>query len=125
MSASLCISPNYTNLESATLLRHASAADVTGLQFCPGGAGGGRGDRGGGAGENDEGREPEDDGRFDVLHATAAALIDALQDVLLDAEFENAMGALTGTVPVGREDVLMRVVQREFEGRQKRRRKGR
>ena len=37
MSASLCISPNYTNLESAILLRHASAADVTGLQFCPGG----------------------------------------------------------------------------------------
>ncbi|KAL9057785.1 MAG: hypothetical protein Q9162_002126 [Coniocarpon cinnabarinum] len=80
---------------------------------------------GGSASEKPIASASEDDGRFDVLHAVSAAIIDALQDTLIGAEFENAMAALTGSVPVGNEDVLMRVTKREFEERQKRRKKGR
>ena len=69
--------------------------------------------------------DDEDDGRFDILHAVAAAMIDALQETLVDAEFENAMSALTGHVNVANEDILMRVTKREYEERQRRRRKGR
>ena len=74
----------------------------------------------GGSGKNDDGG-----GRFDVLHAVSAALIDALQETLVGAEFENAMKALTGHVAVREPDVLMRVARREFEERERRRRKGR
>lgn len=53
---------------------------------------------------------------LDVLHAVSAALLDGLTDVLLDADFENAMKALTNPVPVGLEDVLMDVARREYTG---------
>ncbi|KAI9725138.1 MAG: hypothetical protein M1828_003480 [Chrysothrix sp. TS-e1954] len=59
---------------------------------------------------------------FDLLHAVAAALVDSMQDALLDADFENAMKCLTGHVAVGREDVLMDIVRKEWKEKAKRRR---
>ncbi|KAL5606672.1 hypothetical protein BROUX41_003068 [Berkeleyomyces rouxiae] len=50
-----------------------------------------------------------------VLHAAAAALIQALGDVLLDSDFENAMKALTSWIPVKDEDMLMRVTMAEYK----------
>ncbi|KAF5632913.1 hypothetical protein F52700_6451 [Fusarium sp. NRRL 52700] len=52
---------------------------------------------------------------YDVLHATSAALAQALREVLLGAEFENAMKALTSPIPVKDEDFLMRVVKAEYK----------
>ncbi|KAF5582698.1 hypothetical protein FPANT_8459 [Fusarium pseudoanthophilum] len=52
---------------------------------------------------------------YDVLHATSAALAQALRDVLLGAEFENAMKALTSPIPVKDEDFLMKVVKAEYK----------
>ena len=60
-------------------------------------------------------------GDLDVLHATSAALIDAMRDVLVDADFENAMKALTSWIPIRDEDVLMRVVKAEYKAAKKRR----
>ncbi|KAF4448727.1 hypothetical protein F53441_7906 [Fusarium austroafricanum] len=54
-------------------------------------------------------------GEYDVLHATSAALAQALREVLLDAEFENAMKALTSSIPVKDEDLLMKVVKAEYK----------
>jgi hypothetical protein len=51
---------------------------------------------------------------LDVLHATSAALIHALRDVLLDSDFENAMKALTAWIPVKDEDLLMKVARAEW-----------
>ncbi|KKA31194.1 hypothetical protein TD95_000794 [Thielaviopsis punctulata] len=50
-----------------------------------------------------------------VLHAAAAALIQALGDVLIDSDFENAMKALTSWIPVKDEDLLMRVAMAEYK----------
>ncbi|OIW27383.1 RabGAP/TBC, partial [Coniochaeta ligniaria NRRL 30616] len=55
---------------------------------------------------------------LDILHATSAALIDALQEVLLDADFENAMKALTSWVPVKDEEMLMKVTRAEWKQHQ-------
>lgn len=52
---------------------------------------------------------------LDVLHATGAALIQALREVLLDSDFENAMKALTSWIPVKDEDLLMRVTKAEWK----------
>ncbi|KAK4455490.1 USP6 N-terminal-like protein [Podospora aff. communis PSN243] len=52
---------------------------------------------------------------LDVLHATSAALIHALRDVLLDSDFENAMKALTAWIPVKDEDLLMKVARAEWK----------
>ncbi|KAK4101486.1 RabGAP/TBC [Parathielavia hyrcaniae] len=51
---------------------------------------------------------------LDILHATSAALIHALRDVLLDSDFENAMKALTAWIPVKDEDLLMKVARAEW-----------
>ncbi|KAF4961893.1 hypothetical protein FSARC_9991 [Fusarium sarcochroum] len=58
---------------------------------------------------------PPSSGEYDVLHATSAALGQALREVLLDAEFENAMKALTSSIPVKDEDLLMKVVKAEYK----------
>ncbi|KAK3397330.1 hypothetical protein B0T20DRAFT_254942 [Sordaria brevicollis] len=58
---------------------------------------------------------------LDILHATSAALIHALRDVLLDSDFENAMKTLTSWIPVKDEDLLMKVVRSEWRAHQKRR----
>ena len=51
---------------------------------------------------------------LDVLHATSAALIESLREVLLDSDFENAMKALTSWIPIKDEDMLMNVVRAEW-----------
>jgi phosphosulfolactate phosphohydrolase-like enzyme len=38
-------------------------------------------------------------GGLDVLHATSAALIDGMREILLDSDFENAMKVLTSWIP--------------------------
>ena len=55
---------------------------------------------------------------LDILHATGAALIQALREVLLDSDFENAMKALTSWIPIKDEDLLMRVAKAEWKTRQ-------
>ncbi|KAK4162239.1 hypothetical protein QBC43DRAFT_322078 [Cladorrhinum sp. PSN259] len=52
---------------------------------------------------------------LDILHATSAALMHALRDVLLDSDFENAMKALTAWIPVKDEDLLMKVTRAEWK----------
>ncbi|KAB5585822.1 rab-GTPase-TBC domain-containing protein [Coniochaeta sp. 2T2.1] len=55
---------------------------------------------------------------LDILHATSAALIDALQEILLDSDFENAMKALTSWVPIKDEEMLMKVTRAEWKQHQ-------
>lgn len=55
-----------------------------------------------------------------ILHATSTALIDGLQEVLLDADFENAMKAVTSWVPIKNDELLMKVVHAEWKRHQKR-----
>ncbi|KAK3387104.1 hypothetical protein B0H63DRAFT_149415 [Podospora didyma] len=55
---------------------------------------------------------------LDILHATSAALIHALRDVLLDSDFENAMKALTAWIPIKDEDLLMKVTRAEWRQHQ-------
>lgn len=52
---------------------------------------------------------------YDILHATSAALAQALREVLLDSDFENAMKALTSWIPVKDEDLLMKVTKAEWK----------
>lgn len=52
---------------------------------------------------------------LDVLHATSAALIDGMRDILLDSDFENAMKVLTSWIPVKDEDLFMRVAKVEWK----------
>jgi hypothetical protein len=54
-------------------------------------------------------------GGLDVLHATAAALIDGTREILLDSDFENAMKVLTSWIPVKDEELLMRVAKAEWK----------
>ena len=42
------------------------------------------------------------------------------RDILLDADFENAMKVLTSFVPIKDEDLLMRVTRTEWKLRKKR-----
>ncbi|KAF6798214.1 tbc domain protein [Colletotrichum musicola] len=58
---------------------------------------------------------------IDILHATSAALIHALREVLMDSDFENAMKALTSWIPVKDEDILMKVTRAEWKSRLKKR----
>jgi len=55
---------------------------------------------------------------LDILHATSAALIDALQELLLDSDFENAMKALTSWVPIKDEEMLIKVTRAEWKQHQ-------
>ncbi|USP77799.1 uncharacterized protein yc1106_05073 [Curvularia clavata] len=57
---------------------------------------------------------------MDVLHATSAALIDAMREILLDSDFENAMKVLTSWIPIKDEELLMRVAKAEYKMRKKR-----
>lgn len=56
-----------------------------------------------------------------VLHATSAAIVQGLREVLLDSDFENAMKALTSFVPIKDEDILMKVTKAEWKSRKSRR----
>lgn len=55
---------------------------------------------------------------LDILHATSAALIQALREVLLDSDFENAMKALTSWIQIKDEDLLMKVTKAEWKTHQ-------
>lgn len=52
---------------------------------------------------------------LDVLHATSAALIDGMRDILLESDFEGAMKVLTSWVPIKDEDLFMRVARAEWK----------
>jgi len=52
---------------------------------------------------------------LDVLHATSAALIDGMRDILLDSDFENAMKVLTSWIPIKDEDLFMKVAKAEWK----------
>jgi len=69
-----------------------------------------------GSGDGNPKARPSDG--LDILHATSAALIHALRDVLLDSDFENAMKALTAWIPVKDEDLLMKVARAEWRQHQ-------
>lgn len=61
---------------------------------------------------------------LDVLHATSAALIDGMRDILLESDFENAMKVLTSWVPIRDEDLFMRVAKAEYKLKESSRKKG-
>ena len=52
---------------------------------------------------------------LDVLHATSAALIDGMREILLESDFENAMKVLTSWIPIRDEDLFMRVAKAEWK----------
>lgn len=52
---------------------------------------------------------------LDVLHATSAALIDGMRDIILESDFENAMKVLTSWVPVKDIEIFMRVARAEWK----------
>jgi len=52
---------------------------------------------------------------LDVLHATSAALIDGMRDILLGSDFENGMKVLTSWIPIRDEDLFMRVAKAEWK----------
>ena len=54
-------------------------------------------------------------GGLDVLHATSAALIDGMREILLDSDFEKAMKVLTSWIPIRDEELLMRVTKVEWK----------
>lgn len=62
--------------------------------------------------------QPGEPSGLDVLHAASAALIDALRDVLVDSDFENAMKALTSWIAIKDEDLLMKVTKAEWKAHQ-------
>ena len=62
-------------------------------------------------------------GRFDVLHATSAALMAGMRDIVLDSDFENAMKTVTSWVPIKDDDLLMKVVLAKYS-QHSRRKKG-
>ncbi|KAK6343201.1 hypothetical protein TWF730_010801 [Orbilia blumenaviensis] len=60
-------------------------------------------------------------GTLDVLHATSAALIEGMKEVVLESDFEGAMKNLTSWIPIKDEDVLMKGVKTEWKRRKRRR----
>lgn len=54
-------------------------------------------------------------GEYDVLHAASAALAEALREVIVDSDFENAMKALTSPIQIKDEDLLLKVMKAEWK----------
>lgn len=52
---------------------------------------------------------------LDVLHATSAALIDGMREIILESDFENSMKVLTSWVPIKDIEVFMRVAKTEWK----------
>ncbi|KAJ5644655.1 hypothetical protein N7507_010666 [Penicillium longicatenatum] len=52
---------------------------------------------------------------LDVLHATSAALIDGMRDIILESDFENTMKVLTSWVPIKDIEMFMRVAKAEYK----------
>ncbi|KAF8455264.1 rab-GTPase-TBC domain-containing protein [Kalaharituber pfeilii] len=60
-------------------------------------------------------------GTLDIIHATSTALIDGMKEMILNADFETAMKALTSWIPVKDEELLMKVAKAEWKLRRRRR----
>lgn len=58
---------------------------------------------------------------LDVLHATSAALIDGMRDILLESDFEDAMKNITSFVPIKDVDLFIRVAKVEWQMHMQRR----
>lgn len=64
---------------------------------------------------------PEDSGTgifgqgLDVLHASSAALIDGMREIVLESDFENGMKVLTSWVPIKDVELFMRVAKAEWK----------
>lgn len=52
---------------------------------------------------------------LDVLHATSAALIDGMREIILESDFENGMKVLTSWVPIKDVEIFMRVAKAEWK----------
>ena len=52
---------------------------------------------------------------LDVLHATSAALIDGMREIILESDFENAMKVLTSWVPIKDVELFMCVARAEWK----------
>lgn len=52
---------------------------------------------------------------LDVLHATSAALIDGMREIILESDFENSMKVLTSWVPIKDVEMFMRVAKAEYK----------
>lgn len=52
---------------------------------------------------------------LDVLHATSAALIDGMREIILESDFENSMKVLTSWVPIKDIELFMRVAKAEWK----------
>lgn len=63
--------------------------------------------------ETDPNSDPPFDG-LDILHATAAALIDMHKDVIIGGDFENVMKGLTSFQDVKDEDKFLVLVRAEW-----------
>lgn len=74
--------------------------------------------------EKEKPTETDADSKFeglDILHATAAALIDMHKDVIIGGDFENVMKGLTSFQEVKDEDKFMTLVRAEWNMRRGRR----
>jgi hypothetical protein len=63
-------------------------------------------------------------GTLDILHATSAALIDSMKDIIIKSDFEGVMKVLTSWIPVKDEELLMKVAKAEWKMRKRRRSRG-
>jgi hypothetical protein len=52
---------------------------------------------------------------LDVLHASSAALIDGMREIILESDFENIMKVLTSWVPIKDVEMFMRVAKAEWK----------
>ncbi|CAG8896882.1 unnamed protein product [Penicillium nalgiovense] len=52
---------------------------------------------------------------LDVLHASSAALIDGMREIILESDFENIMKVLTSWVPIKDTEMFMRVAKAEWK----------
>lgn len=63
-------------------------------------------------------------GTLDILHATSAALIDSMKEIIVKNDFEGVMKVLTSWIPVKDEELLMKVAKAEWKMRKRRRTRG-
>ena len=52
---------------------------------------------------------------LDILHATSAALIDGMREIILESDFENAMKVMTSWIPIKDVELFMRVAKAEWK----------
>jgi hypothetical protein len=74
--------------------------------------------RPGGSGKNGDSstENPRTFGQgLDVLHASSAALIDGMREIILESDFENIMKVLTSWVPIKDVEMFMRVAKAEWK----------